>query len=178
MEARLLLSLHAHASPWLDQLFVLSHELGTLRACAVLVLGAVAFHLVRGERRLALLWLLVGLSTFALQSGLKAAFDRPRPALWPRLLSSPRDPSFPSGHAVAAATFYPLAALLIGRRRPVWRGAAWGTAAGLALWIGLGRLYLGVHWPSDVLAGWVLGALQVALAARWLGSPGRPGAPA
>ena len=174
METRLLLGLHAHASPWLDQLFVLSHELGTLRACAVLVLGAVAFHLVRGERRLALLWLLVGLSTFALQSGLKAAFDRPRPALWPRLLSSPRDPSFPSGHAVAAATFYPLAALLVGRRRPAWRRAAWATAVGLALWIGLGRLYLGVHWPSDVLGGWAVGALQVAVAARWLGRAPSP----
>ncbi len=174
MEARLLLALHAHASPWLDQLFLLSHELGTLRACTVLVLGAVAVHLVRGERRLALLWLLVGLSTFALQSGLKAAFDRPRPALWPRLLPSPRDPSFPSGHAVAAATFYPLAALLVGRRRPAWRRAAWVTAAGLALWIGLGRLYLGVHWPSDVLGGWAVGALQVAVAARWLGRAPSP----
>ncbi len=168
MEARLLLGLHAHASPFLDQLFVLSHALGTLRACAVLVLGAMLFHLVRGERRLALVWLVAGLSTFTLQSGLKAGFARPRPELWPRLVSAPRDASFPSGHAVASATFYPLAALLVARRRPAWRAAAYLCAAALASWIGLGRLYLGVHWPSDVLAGWALGAAQVAVVARWL----------
>lgn len=168
MEARLLLGLHAHASPFLDQLFILSHELGTLRAGTVLVLGAMAFHLARGERRLALLWLVAGLSTFTLQSGLKAAFERPRPELWPRILAAPRDASFPSGHAVASATFYPLAALLVARRRSSGRAVAWGAAVALALFVGIGRLYLGVHWPSDVLAGWALGALQVVAAALWL----------
>lgn len=168
MEARLLLAIHSYASPFLDSLFVLSHELATVRACTVLVLGAIVFHLVRGERRLALLWLVAGLSTFALQSGLKAVFDRPRPELWPRLLPAPRDASFPSGHALASATFYPLAALLVARRRPSWRAVAWLTGAALALVIGFGRLYLGVHWPTDVLAGWSLGALQVLVGALWL----------
>lgn len=168
MEARLLLGIHAHASPLLDGLFLLSHELATLRACVVLVSGAMVFHLVRRERRLALLWLVAGLSTFALQSGLKGVFARPRPELWPRLLSAPRDASFPSGHALAAATFYPLMALLAARRRTSWGAPAWLAGAALALFIGWGRLYLGVHWPSDVLAGWTLGALQVSLAAAWL----------
>ncbi len=117
MEARLLLGLHAHASPFLDQLFVLSHELGTLRACAVLVLGATAFHLARGERRLALLWLVAGLSTFTLQSGLKAAFERPRPKLWPRSWS-PRA-TWATTTAPWPQPFYPLAALLVARQEAV-----------------------------------------------------------
>jgi len=103
----------------------------------------------------------------------KAVVARPRPTLWPWLLT-PSGSSFPSGHAVAGAALYPFLGWLLLRCRG--RGLV-GYLLGLAVGvlIGLGRLYAGVHWPSDVLAGWTLGAALSLGAIRWLGtSPASP----
>ena len=145
-------------------LFRFSHELGTLRFSAVLVLAAMAWHWLRGERREALAWLVVGFTTLALYLSLKPLFARPRPDLWPRLVGG-SDFSFPSGHALASAAFYPLLAWATLRLRRV---AFVLVSVGLPLFVGFGRLYLGVHWPTDVLAGWTLGAAQAAMAIRWI----------
>jgi undecaprenyl-diphosphatase len=167
MEARLLLWIHQFASPLLDAAFRVSHHLGTLSFCAMLVIAAVAWQLARGRRDAALLLLGLGLSTLFLQHGLKLVVDRPRPELWPRLLSA-RGAAFPSGHALAAATIYPLLAWLLSEGQRRWRGVLLAGAVLVATYIGIGRLYLGVHWPTDVLAGWLLGATQTALGLRWL----------
>jgi undecaprenyl-diphosphatase len=173
-ETRALLAIHAQAGPWFDRFFVLSHYLGTLWFCVPLVLVLVLWHRAQGERTVANVWLVVGLSTYLVQEGMKRLIARPRPALWPRLETWPpvagsESFAFPSGHALAAATFYPLLAYVLTRGRPqnVRRGALLAGTL-VALWIGLGRLYLGVHWPTDVLAGWALGAAQAALAMRRL----------
>jgi undecaprenyl-diphosphatase len=168
LEARLLLAIHAEASPLLDRLFLISHDLGTVLFFAPLVLGLAFWHLHRGEQRLAGLWGLVGLSTWALQEGLKQLVARPRPDLWPRLVEvGPY--SFPSGHALASATFFPLLAWDLTRASGLRaRWLAVSAAALLSVSIGLGRLYLGVHWPSDVVVGWGIGSLQCLAAARKL----------
>ena len=171
MEARALLAIHAWSGPWLDDLFLVSHVMGTFPFCAILVLAAFSRRLRRAEKREAWIWIAVGVSTFLVQEGLKYLVGRPRPDLWPSII--PRSGfSFPSGHAVAAATFYPLLAHAWARSRPRQEVAAWAVAVSLALFIGVGRLYLGVHWPTDVLAGWVLGASQTALAIRLSKHPG------
>jgi undecaprenyl-diphosphatase len=170
METRLLLTVHAQAGPWLDGFFALSHQVGTYWFCVVLVLVVALAHGLRRQATLARIWIVVGLSTLVLQEGLKRLFLRPRPELWPRLatwppLASSASFAFPSGHALASATFYPLLAYVLTRRSsPGVRRAALAAGIAVALWIGLGRLYLGVHWPSDVVAGWALGALQAFLA--------------
>jgi undecaprenyl-diphosphatase len=100
-------------------------------------------------------WILIGVWTLALLQLLKLAVARPRPHLWASLIEV-GGYSFPSGHALASATLYPLLAHEIGRgRRLAYLIAGLGS-----VWLGLGRLYLGVHWPSDVLFGWGLGAFQ------------------
>ena len=95
-----------------------------------------------------------------LNHGLKAAFARARPDLVDHLVEVV-SPSFPSGHALMSAAVYLTLAGLLGRRgvdAPVRRSLFW-LAVALVLLIGISRVYLGVHWPSDVLGGWVLGAL-------------------
>lgn len=172
-EVSLLLAIHARSGPALDALFRFSHQLGTFPFCALVVLSAAAWCLRHRPRREAWLWLGVGVSTYAIQEALKLLVARPRPALWPALVPQ-SGYSFPSGHALAAATFYPLLAWTWGRARPSETRAAWGVAILLASYIGFGRLYLGVHWPTDVLAGWSLGAVQAALVMRAARGKGQP----
>jgi undecaprenyl-diphosphatase len=174
LETELLLALHAQARPWLDQAFLLSHRLGTSWFMVPLVLGTALRHYLRQERRLASMWLGLGLSTLVLLEGLKHLVDRPRPHLWPRLSTWPPLPgpdllSFPSGHALASVTLYPLLAYVLTRRATSSvRAAAVTLGVLMAVWIGVGRLYLGVHWPTDVMAGFALGAVQAGVALRWL----------
>jgi undecaprenyl-diphosphatase len=97
--------------------------------------------------------------------GIKVLVDRPRPGLNP-LVRLPTDPSFPSGHSAtsfAGATV--LAAFLPRRAAPV----LFALAAGIAF----SRIYVGVHWPFDVLAGALLGTALGAVMVRALRSPAR-----
>ena len=90
----------------------------------------------------------------------KALYGRPRPDLVPHG-SYVYSGSFPSGHsAMAAATFLILAVLISSlepRRRT--KALAYGVAAAVLVAAGVSRVYLGVHWPSDVVAGWCLGSV-------------------
>ena len=163
MEASILNWIHSHATPTLDSLFILSHWLGNTPFCTALVITAVIINLLRKQPALAVLWIVLGLSTFFLQAGLKELVERARPELWERIVEQGGH-SFPSGHALASATFYPLIAFNISLARPRLARVVWPLAVLMALYVGLGRGYLGVHWPSDILAGWVLGALQTTIA--------------
>ena len=103
----------------------------------------------------------------AVSNFLKEAFARPRPDIVPHLDPVYNSLSYPSGHATNAALVYLLFALLVPTQR---RGAWIATAAVLAFLTGVSRIMLGVHWPSDVIGGWMLGSgfalLGVALARR------------
>jgi len=127
----------------------------------------VVVSLARRDARMALAWLLVGAATFLIPELLKHAIARPRPMLWPRLVHLGGF-SCPSGHAVGSTAFYPLLAwdALRSFPRMVWASYAIGFVP--AVFIGVGRMYLGVHWPSDVVAGWALGTVLSACAVVWI----------
>ncbi|KRD02228.1 MULTISPECIES: phosphatase PAP2 family protein [unclassified Streptomyces] len=100
-----------------------------------------------------------------LQQGLKAAVGRARP-VWPDPVDSAHYAAYPSGHALTATVVLGLLLWLLYRRgvgRALWRAALAATALSV-VGVGLTRIWLGVHWPSDVLGGWLLGAMLVALA--------------
>lgn len=86
---------------------------------------------------------------------LKELIDRPRPDPAGHLVTE-TNPAMPSGHAVGAAAFAMVITLLFRRWWALWLWL-------LALLVGLSRLYIGVHWPSDLLIGWALGAGVAAL---------------
>lgn len=113
--------------------------------------------LVRRDPRRASAIVLIVAGGAALESALKAIVGRPRPELLPHL-DHVTSASFPSGHAANGAILYFALALLIPARR---RPAALLVAVALVLAIGLSRVSLAVHWPTDVLAGWCLGVAWV-----------------
>ena len=166
MEADLLLWIHARASPALDALARLSWALGAVHFCAPAVLLLVGWHALRREGREALAWLAVGAAAGLLPEIVKLVVARPRPTLWPWLIPTAGF-AFPSGHAIAGAALYPLLGWLALRSRGLgWGGYALGV--GVGVFIGVGRLYVGVHWPSDVVAGWAIGAAVSLRAVLWL----------
>lgn len=131
---------------------------------SVTVLGgattAVALFLLLVERRVDALHAVAVLAgSFLLVEGLKLGFGRARPEI---VLHSMRVGgwSFPSGHSLmSTAVFLTLGGLLAaGTRHRSARLYLLGLAAFLAAAVGVSRVYLGVHWPSDVVAGWLLGS--------------------
>ncbi|MCP4603714.1 MAG: phosphatase PAP2 family protein [Proteobacteria bacterium] len=165
METRFLLWLHEHSTPALDLFFRISHEFGTEIFGVGIVTAAAIWWAIRRDRKEVLLWILLGLSTLFLQAGLKIAFGRPRPELWMGPIHHTSF-AFPSGHALSSATFFALTARGMIKLWPHLKIPAVILAVVMPLYVGFGRLYLGVHWPSDVLAGWVLGGMQTWLAIR------------
>ena len=118
----------------------------------------------RGRGRFAAGLLLVILVGRGLSEVQKYWIDRARPALEPHLVAV-RTPSFPSGHATSSMIFYlTLALALVPQGR--WRRIAVLGAILLSLFIGISRVMLGVHWPSDVIGGWSFGLLWVMLTLR------------
>jgi undecaprenyl-diphosphatase len=104
----------------------------------------------------ALFLAVVVVGQFALSNAVKAAVGRIRPDAPPfHVLSGP---SFPSGHATAAAATWAAVALVLGRgARVEWRAVLAGAAAALAVAVACSRVFLGAHWTSDVVGGLVLG---------------------
>ena len=152
--------------------------LGSIAVIGLLSLIALGFAALRGNTRLALLILGAALGGFILNSALKGLFDRPRPRL-PHV-SSVTSRSFPSGHAMVSATVYlSLAAVLATReKRRILKAYILGVGLLFTVLVGLSRVYLGMHYPTDVLAGWLAGlvwAVLCALATRALLGP-RPSA--
>jgi undecaprenyl-diphosphatase len=133
--------------------------LGSIAVLAMTTLGVAGYLLLNRQRRTALA-IAVTVGSGALVSfALKAAIRRPRPSLVPSVVSA-YTTSFPSGHAMmSAVTYLTLAALLAPKAPRRTKAYLLLLATYLAVLVGASRVYLGVHWPTDVLAGWAAGAL-------------------
>ena len=159
---RLRTLLHDVASPRLTTIMRAASLYGGPAVLIPAGLVAAAAFLVKGWRRGALLAVVTLAGAGLLNLLLKFSFARVRPASFFDY-PLPGSPSFPSGHALyAASVFGGLAVLLTARIRSLLlQLAIWFVATALILLVGLSRVYLGVHYPSDVLAGYAIGVVWV-----------------
>lgn len=152
---------------WFEELMRDATALGGILMLTLLVAAAVVVLWLEQHRRAALWLLIATLGAFALSSLFKLYFARERPDILATELLPPTY-SFPSGHSMlSAAVYLTLGALLthvVPRKRT--RGFVLFMALLLTAFAGFSRVYLGVHYPSDVLAGWTLGLSWAALC--WL----------
>lgn len=160
MDARILLRINEWSSPLLDQamLFVTNFGGYLVVLFATFLITAVLMR-TRRLRQAAFVTIGVG-GAAAITSILKIIFARDRPELW-QVLEYESTYSFPSGHATLS--FALAACIVILCRRTKWRWQIASAAVTYVAIIGFSRLYLGVHYPTDILAGWTVAGIWVAL---------------
>lgn len=157
---------------WFETAIMDITALGGFAVLALVTLLAVGYLLAIKRWGDALMLLAATLGGTAISEGLKMGFNRPRPDLVAHVVET-TSMSFPSGHAMLSAVTYLTIGALIAHTQESrqLRGYVLGAAILLTLLIGASRVYLGVHWPTDVLAGWCLGAawaLACWTAVTWL----------
>jgi undecaprenyl-diphosphatase len=159
---------------WVEEV---GRDFTALGGVGVLGLMTCIYLLLQGKSRVALLLLAAVAGGMLFSALLKLGFDRPRPDLVPHG-SSVYTASFPSGHSMMSAVAYLTLGGLLARVQPRRRVKSFLLFAAilLTMLVGLSRVYLGVHWPSDVLAGWTAGAGWASfcwLVASWLQREGQ-----
>ncbi len=183
IDRAILLALRSPGNPadpigpaWVQELGRDVTALGGNLMTTFVTVAAMGFLALQGKRRAALFVAVAVASGGMLSALLKSGFDRPRPDLVPHeavVYTS----SFPSGHAMTSAVVYLTLAAVLGRvlaRRPQ-QIYFLSLALLITVAVGVSRVYLGVHWPSDVLAGWSAGAAWAMLcwaAALWMQKKG------
>ncbi|MEP0871465.1 phosphatase PAP2 family protein [Trichocoleus desertorum AS-A10] len=155
-DTTILLSLRELHNPLLDRLMIAITFLGEPTELTIMSLALGAWLLWRGQRSEATTLAIAAAGAAGLNVLLKDVFARARPALWARIVDV-RYYSFPSGHAMLSVVVYGLLGYLLATHFKRWRVGILISIAVLIAAIGFSRLYLGVHWPTDVLAGYAAG---------------------
>ena len=165
LDRRLMLLLRDGTDPqnplgphWVQEMVRDISGLGGIVILAMVVVSA-ALYLLMMRKPFQALYLIAAASlSTALSNALKYGFGRPRPDLVPHG-SFVFTNSFPSGHSMMAAMVYLSVGMLLARAHGSYRMKIYflATSIFLTIAIGISRVYLGVHWPSDVLAGWLVG---------------------
>jgi undecaprenyl-diphosphatase len=134
--------------------------LGGVTVLGLLTTIVVVFLALDGKRRMAVFLAGSVVSGLAVSTLLKHFFNRPRPDIVPQM-SHVFTTSFPSGHSMLSAVTYLTMGALLARStdRRSLKAFYMITAGVLTLLVGVSRVYLGVHWPTDVVAGWTAGAV-------------------
>ena len=152
---------------WLEETVRDVTALGSVTVVLLLILGVVGYLLLSRHFRTALFTAVTVPGGLLLSQVLKIGFERPRPDLVPTEIIV-YTASFPSGHSMMAAVTYLTLAALLARIQPQWHLKLYLllVAVLVTVVVGTSRVYLGVHWPTDVLAGWAAGAAWASLC--WL----------
>ncbi len=150
--------LHQWANPTLDQIMLRITQLGNPSIIIIVATITLSVLLWKHHRQEANIFLLACLGTLSLTTGMKLFFAKSRPQFWTQRISESSF-SFPSGHALGSAVLYGFIAYLLSHRYPKFSQLIYCFTVIIIALIGLSRLYLGVHWPTDIIAGYSIGFL-------------------
>lgn len=146
--------------PLTEAMRLLTHLGGSWFTIPLVVLAGVLLPMRFGRWRTVVVLVAVTGGTALLVQSIKLLIARPRPVL-SEVIAAAHGYAFPSGHMAQAVATYGVLAFLVSARigRMRWRAAVWSCATVLAALVGLTRVYLGVHWLTDVLGGFVIAAV-------------------
>lgn len=150
------LAIHGIATPVLDHVMITITQLGSGPMLALAVTATAVWLWRAGHRRTTLILISNAVVSQLVVFVLKVYVQRPRPTLFD-VITRPETWSFPSGHSLSAMAIYGSIAAVIVTFRRRHRALVLAAAALLIAAIGFSRVYLGVHWPLDVLAGFAAG---------------------
>ncbi|MFZ1258589.1 MAG: phosphatase PAP2 family protein [Candidatus Saccharimonas sp.] len=162
IDTGILKAVHRLESHFLDSFIPVATDIGGVVGVSVLTVLALALFVYKKEyiRAIGVFVSVAGASL--LNVLLKSVFERARPDLWERLVNE-SSYSFPSGHAMASAALGIAVVVALWNSR--WRWWSFSAAALYIVFVGFSRMYLGVHYPTDIIAGWcVSGAWVLAVA--------------
>ncbi len=156
--------IHGYASEWLTQVMQIFAFLGSTVFLTVVSVLAISLFLFLRKMRSAVILAVVMVGAIILNNVLKVSFSRSRPLPYFDT-PLPASFSFPSGHALFSVCFYCCLAWLVSSllKGPATKICVWAAAILMALFIGLSRVYLGVHYPTDVLAGYTAAFVWLAV---------------
>ena len=159
-EQPMIMWIHHHTTPPMIYASLILNIIGQMpyAAAFALLLAAWQWHQHRLSR--AVFIMLGTMLSAAITTVAKYFFDRPRPQLWPRIVEAAHT-SFPSGHSTYAAALATLVIILYWHTPQRWLVTA--AALLFAFGMGLSRMVLGVHYPTDVVIGWITGSVTVIL---------------
>lgn len=155
-DKEILLTLRELQTPVLDKVMLGFTYVGQPETLLVVCLVLGIWLLARGLRSQATILIIAAVGAVALNNLLKVLFGRARPLLWERVVDVGQY-SFPSGHAMISMVILGMIGYLLSARFPPWRLGIVSSTLVLVSGIGLSRLYLGVHWPTDIVAGYAAG---------------------
>jgi membrane-associated phospholipid phosphatase len=158
LDTKILLAIQKLHAPISNRLMLGITYLGEPATLLLICLGLSIGPLFYARRPQATTFSMAALSAFSLNYWLKILFGRTRPKLWNRLIDV-RLHSFPSGHAMMSTVIYGFLGYMLAKQFPRWRKPIFAATAMLIIAIGFSRLYLGVHWPTDVVAGYAAGLM-------------------
>ncbi len=158
----ILLWINKFANPVMDQVMLTLTRLGDPEIVVPLTCIGVVWLWWRWRWRIAAIFAINCIGGALLSTGFKLIFGKERPALWSQLITE-NSYSFPSGHALGSMVLYGFLAYLLVQRFQSHRWLIYGIATLLIGSIGLSRIYLGIHWPTDVVAGYSIGFLWLSL---------------
>lgn len=161
LEIALMNSIHSLTAGWLTTLLLATTELASTEVILVGAAAAAVALAAKEHWRGAVALTLSVLATQAVVTVAKGLMSRPRPEA-DGAAADAAGFSFPSAHSASAVALYLMLALIAGsalHKRLGW--VAWVTAGMLVVMVGLSRVYLGAHYPTDVVAGWLTGGIVV-----------------